>query len=73
MGPWASAALIVADEVAVARFLARTLDFDGIPRLLEDAVARFGTASGDPDLGALVALDREVRAAYSTGTVGGAA
>jgi 1-deoxy-D-xylulose-5-phosphate reductoisomerase len=73
MGPWASAALIVADEVAVARFLARTLDFDGIPRLLEDAVARFGTASGDPDIGALVALDREVRAAYSTGTVGGAA
>ena len=73
MGPWASAALIVADEVAVARFLARTLDFAGIPRLLEDAVTRFGSTADDPDVDALVALDREIRAAYSTGPVGGVA
>ena len=33
--PRASAALIAADEVAVARFLDGTLDFPGIPRLLE--------------------------------------
>ncbi len=73
LGPWASAALIVADEVAVARFLARTLDFAGIPRLLEDAVTRFGLTADDPDVDALVALDHEIRAAYSTGSVGGVA
>ena len=62
MGPWATAALIAADDVAVARFLDGSLDFPGIPRLLEDAVARFGTHPGpDPDLDHLVALDREVR------------
>ncbi len=37
-GPRASAALIAADDVAVARFLDGTLDFPGIPRLLEAAV-----------------------------------
>jgi 1-deoxy-D-xylulose-5-phosphate reductoisomerase len=73
MGPRASAALIVADEVAVARFLARTLDFTGIPRLLEDAVTRFGAGPSDPDVDTLVAMDREIRAAYSTGPLGGAA
>ena len=73
IGPWASAALIVADEVAVARFLARTIDFAGIPRLLEDAVTRFGSTADDPDVDALVALDREIRAAYATGPVGGVA
>jgi 1-deoxy-D-xylulose-5-phosphate reductoisomerase len=73
MGARASAALIVADEVAVARFLARTLEFTGIPRLLEAAVVRFGAGSTAPDLGELVALDREIRAAYSTGPIGGAA
>jgi 1-deoxy-D-xylulose-5-phosphate reductoisomerase len=74
-GPWASAALIVADEVAVARFLARTLDFTGIPRLLEAAVARFGggDGQGDPDVDDLVALDREIRATFSTGPIGSAA
>jgi 1-deoxy-D-xylulose-5-phosphate reductoisomerase len=74
-GPWASAALIVADEVAVARFLARTLDFTGIPRLLEAAVGRFGggEGAGDPDIDDLVALDREIRAAFSTGPIGGVA
>lgn len=68
MGPWATAALIAADDVAVARFLDGSLDFPGIPRLLEDAVTRFGTRVGpDPDLDDLVALDREVRAALAGG------
>lgn len=71
LGPRASAALIAADDVAVARFLDGSLDFLGIPRLLEEAVARFGAAAGsDPDLAALVALDREVRAAFASGTPG---
>jgi 1-deoxy-D-xylulose-5-phosphate reductoisomerase len=69
-GPRATAALIAADDVAVARFLDGTLDFPGIPRLLEDAVARFGTArpgaAAEPALDELVALDAEVRAAFAT-------
>jgi 1-deoxy-D-xylulose-5-phosphate reductoisomerase len=69
-GPRASAALIVADEVAVARFLARTLDFTGIPKLLEAAVDRFGTGRGDPGIDELVGLDREIRAMFSTGPLG---
>jgi 1-deoxy-D-xylulose-5-phosphate reductoisomerase len=74
LGPRASAALIAADEVAVARFLHRTLDFPGIPRLLEAAVRRFGEGPDQaPDVPALVELDREVRAAFATGPVGGAA
>jgi 1-deoxy-D-xylulose-5-phosphate reductoisomerase len=71
IGPRASAALIVADEVAVARFLARTLAFDGIPRMLESAVDRFGDGSQDPDVDELVELDREIRAVYSSGSGGG--
>jgi 1-deoxy-D-xylulose-5-phosphate reductoisomerase len=67
LGPWATAALIAADEVAVERFLAGTLDFPGIPRLLESAVARYGSAQpADPDVDALLALDAEVRAAFAT-------
>ncbi|MEX1173658.1 MAG: 1-deoxy-D-xylulose-5-phosphate reductoisomerase, partial [Chloroflexota bacterium] len=60
--------LIAADDVAVARFLDGTLDFPGIPRLLEAAVERFGT-TGDPapDVDGLVALDAEVRAAFASG------
>lgn len=74
MGPRASAALIAADEVAVARFLDRSLDFPGIPRLLEAAVARFGGGADQaPDLPALVELDHEVRAAFATGPIGGPA
>jgi 1-deoxy-D-xylulose-5-phosphate reductoisomerase len=75
LGPRASAALIAADEVAVARFLDGSLDFPGIPRLLEAAVARFGEPGTDPepDVPTLVALDREVRAAFATGPIGGAA
>ena len=61
-GPRASTALISADEVAVARFLGGTLDFPGIPRLLEAAVERFGAGEPrDPSLEELVALDTEVR------------
>jgi 1-deoxy-D-xylulose-5-phosphate reductoisomerase len=73
-GPRASAALIAADDVAVTRFLDGTLDFPGIPRLLEAAVSRFG-GGGDllPDVDALVALDAEVRSAFATGPIGGIA
>ncbi len=74
-GPWASAALIAADDVAVERFLAGSLDFNGIPRLLEAAVERFGGGDGTadgPDVEALVALDAEVRAAFATGPGAGA-
>jgi 1-deoxy-D-xylulose-5-phosphate reductoisomerase len=71
-GPWATAALIAADDVAVERFLAGSLDFVGIPRLLESAVERFGSGSGEPDVDALVALDADVRATYATGEIGGA-
>jgi 1-deoxy-D-xylulose-5-phosphate reductoisomerase len=74
IGPRASAALIAADEVAVGRFVDRSLDFPGIPRLLEAAVRRFGEGSDQaPDVPALVELDREVRAAFATGPIGGAA
>jgi 1-deoxy-D-xylulose-5-phosphate reductoisomerase len=70
-GPRASAALIAADDVAVERFLAGSLDFSGIPRRLEAADARFGGGPDRPDLDALVALDAEVRAAYAAGHVRG--
>ena len=71
-GSRASAALIAADEVAVSRFLGGTLDFTGIPRLLEAAVTRFGDGTDQaPDVDTLVALDREVRAAFATGPVEG--
>ena len=67
-GSRATAVLIAADDVAVARFLAGSLDFAGIPRLLESAVERFGGGPDQaPDLDALVVLDREVRAAYASG------
>jgi 1-deoxy-D-xylulose-5-phosphate reductoisomerase len=70
IGSRASAALIAADEVAVARFLNGTLEFPGIPRLLEAAVQRFGEGVDQaPDVDALVALDLEVRSAFASGTV----
>ena len=70
IGSRATAALIAADEVAVARFLSGSLDFPGIPRLLEAAVARFGLGSDQaPNLESLVALDRDVRAAYASGAI----
>jgi len=70
LGPRASAALITADEVAVARFLDGTLDFPGIPRLLEAAVERFGSAGDAPGVDELVALDHEVRATFTTTAFG---
>jgi 1-deoxy-D-xylulose-5-phosphate reductoisomerase len=61
-GPRATTAFISADEIAVARFLAGSLDFPGIPRLLGAAVERFGTAGPvEPSLEGLIALDSEVR------------
>jgi 1-deoxy-D-xylulose-5-phosphate reductoisomerase len=71
-GPRASAALIAADDVAVARFLEGTLDLPGIPRLLEAAVERFGGDDGDPDVDGLIELDRSVRAAFATTRFGAA-
>jgi 1-deoxy-D-xylulose-5-phosphate reductoisomerase len=67
LGPRATAALIAADDVAVSRFLDGSLGFTGIPRLLEDAVARFGTGQGStkPDVAELIALDAEVRMAFA--------
>ena len=71
VGSRATAALIAADEVAVARFLGGTLDFPGVPRLLETAVARYGGGPDQaPGVDELVALDREVRAAFASGPVG---
>ncbi|MFI5261137.1 MAG: 1-deoxy-D-xylulose-5-phosphate reductoisomerase [Candidatus Limnocylindrales bacterium] len=61
LGPWAGAALIAADEVAVARFLGGTLSFPGICRLAEAAVTRFSAAADAPDLADLAALETEVR------------
>jgi 1-deoxy-D-xylulose-5-phosphate reductoisomerase len=68
-GPWATAALITADDVAVGRFLDGTLDFPGIPRLLAAAVERYAGRSGaDPTVDDLVTLDAEIRAAYAAGS-----
>jgi len=72
-GPSASAALIAADDVAVSRFLGGTLDFPGIPRLLERAIERFGEGDNDPDVEQLVALDAEVHATFASGPIGTAA
>jgi 1-deoxy-D-xylulose-5-phosphate reductoisomerase len=72
-GPRASAALIAADEVAVARFLDGTLGFTGITALLEAAVERFGggaSGAGDPDVDELVALEAEVKGAFATAAFG---
>jgi 1-deoxy-D-xylulose-5-phosphate reductoisomerase len=70
-GPRASAALIAADEVAVERFLGGSLDFGGIPRLLELAVDRYSTAGGEaPGVDELLALDAEVRGAFAAGPIG---
>jgi 1-deoxy-D-xylulose-5-phosphate reductoisomerase len=74
-GPWASGALIAADEIAVARFLAGTLDFPGITRLVAAAVERFGdpVGRGNPGLADLVALDHEVREWCDTARLGASA
>jgi len=66
LGSRATAALITADDIAVTRFLAGTLDFPGIPHLLEQAVARYGVGPDQaPGVDELVALDREVRGAFA--------
>jgi 1-deoxy-D-xylulose-5-phosphate reductoisomerase len=71
IGQRATTALIAADDVAVARFLEGTLDFPGIPALLEAAVDRFGRdGDQEPDVEALVVLDAEVRRAYASGPIG---
>jgi 1-deoxy-D-xylulose-5-phosphate reductoisomerase len=72
-GPWATAALISVDEVAVARFLDGTLSFPGIATLARGAVERFGNASGSPDVDDLEQLDREVVAWAHTANRDGAA
>jgi 1-deoxy-D-xylulose-5-phosphate reductoisomerase len=70
IGSRASAALIAADDVAVERFLSGSLDFPGIPRLLEAAVQRYGQGSDQwPAMPELIALDAEVRAAFAHGAV----
>ncbi|HEY7826702.1 MAG TPA: 1-deoxy-D-xylulose-5-phosphate reductoisomerase [Candidatus Limnocylindrales bacterium] len=70
IGSRATAALSAADEIAVERFLAGSLAFVEIPRLLETAVARFGEGPDQgPDVDALIALDAEVRASFATGAV----
>ncbi len=62
-GPRASTALISSDEVAVARFLAGSLDFQGISRVLEAAVDKFCSGEPrEPALEELVDLDWQVRA-----------
>jgi 1-deoxy-D-xylulose-5-phosphate reductoisomerase len=60
-GPRASAALISADEVAVARFLDGSLGFGGISELCAEAVERFGAGTPAPSLAELIELDGEVR------------
>jgi 1-deoxy-D-xylulose-5-phosphate reductoisomerase len=70
IGSRATAALIAADDVAVARFLDGTLGFPGIPRLLEAAVRRFGEGpEQSPSLEELTDLDGAVRAAFARGPV----
>jgi 1-deoxy-D-xylulose-5-phosphate reductoisomerase len=65
-GPVASAALIAADEVAVARFIQGSLTFPEIPALLEAAVDRFGgTGNPAPDVDELIALDEDVRGTFA--------
>ncbi len=67
-GPWATAALIPADEVAVPRFLEGSLSFPGIARLLEAAVERYGSHTGPaPTVEEIEELDAEVRSAFAAG------
>jgi len=74
VGQRATTALIAADEVAVERFLGGSLDFGGIPQLLEAAVDRFGGGADQaPALEELVAIDREVRAVFATARLEGRA
>jgi 1-deoxy-D-xylulose-5-phosphate reductoisomerase len=72
-GPWATAAYIAADEVAVERFLAGSLAFTDIPHVLEAAVNRFAaSAVSPPDVDELLALDLEVRRSSASVRAGAA-
>ena len=74
IGSRATAALIAADDVAVARFLEGSLGFGSIPALLEAAIARYGEGPDQaPALAELLALDAEIRAVFASGPVPGAA
>ena len=71
IGSRASGAYIAADEVAVERFMGGTLSFSEIPRLLEEAVARFGEgADQTPSVSEVLELHAEVRAAFGTESIG---
>ncbi len=60
-GPGATAPLIAADDVAVERFLAGSLSYPGMARLIERAIERFSVPHA-PGLEELEAIDGEVRA-----------
>lgn len=60
-GGAAPAALIVADDVATARFLAGEIGFGAIPALLSAAVERFGGLPEAGDLATLSSLQLDVR------------
>ena len=60
-GPGSTAPLIAADDVAVERFLAGEIAFDGIARLVECSIERHRVAHA-PGLEELEAIDAEVRA-----------
>jgi len=60
-GGAAPAVLIVADDVATARFASGEIPFGGIPSLLREAIDRFGGRAAPESLEALRALSDEVR------------
>ncbi len=60
-GGAAPAALIVADDVATARFLAGEISFGAIPALLSAAIERFGGLPEAGDLATLSSLHLDVR------------
>jgi 1-deoxy-D-xylulose-5-phosphate reductoisomerase len=59
-GGAAPGALIAADGVAVTRFLAGEFPLGGIPRLLRDAVERFGSRPAPTGVDEVIALHDEV-------------
>ena len=59
-GGAAPGALIAADGVAVDRFLAGEFPLGGIPRLLHDAVTRFGGRTAPTTVAEVTALHAEV-------------
>ena len=69
-GPGATAALIPADDIAVERFLAGSLSYPGMARLVEAAVERFSVGHA-PSLDELEEIDAEVRAWARTATTDG--